>query len=139
MPVISGCGGCSRITKGPAVSAPAANASADVVVKTFLAAIIARDTNTIQKLTFPKYWERMQNDADNPLTNWINITDVSIGKPMLDTYDPEKYKYVVRVYVDFKLEQCEEMSFRNGANAWGYLLARNTERERWRIISAGMG
>ncbi|MFC4535627.1 hypothetical protein [Sphaerisporangium dianthi] len=134
----AGCSSC-RLPAGPPITVPPVNATPEAVVKAYLAAVIARDTKAARTLTTPKYWEVTASSPDGGLNNWITIQDVDTGAPIPDTYEAESYRQVNRVYVDFTLRQCEEMTWQNGRIVWSYLLVRNADAERWRIASGGLG
>jgi hypothetical protein len=121
------------------VPVPPASASPDLVVKTYLAAVIARDLDTVRAISSPEYFEVDRNAPDSPICNWISIKDISVSTPVPDTYEPGGYKDVNRVLVEFVVQQREEITWENGRVVWGYLLGRNSVAERWRIISAGLG
>lgn len=125
-------------TKHRDVPLPLAAAPADQVVRSYLDAVMARDRDTAKALSARSFADR-QEPVDSPLCNWERLSDLKVDPPTPDRYECGGYSQVVRVWTTFDLKQHDEVSMSNGKTTWSYLLVRNTDTERWRIIDDGIG
>ena len=122
--------------------APSASDTPQVVVQEFIAALDGHDADRALALLTPLQRERVANAADSWLTNVEGLRDVSIGMPRDESgtslASATRYRFVVRVPVDFTLQQKREVSMVNGRTVWGYVLVRNAQTDPWLIDDQGV-
>lgn len=124
--------------KGRDVPIPPVGAPADQVVRSYLDAVLARDSGTAKALSAPSYADR-EEPVDSAICNWDQLSNLKVDPPTPDYYGPGGYTQAVTVWTTFNLKQREVVSMPNGETAWSYLLVRNSDAERWRIIDEGIG
>jgi hypothetical protein len=115
------------------VSLPSADASPHEVVKAYVRAINADDCASMRALS----------DPVNTVGAWcggITVSDLVIHDPVEDTCcgPGQDHSHVVKVPVDFRLRGADS-SMPDGEHAWGYILVRDNDAQRWRVASEGAG
>ena len=122
------------------VAAPPAGATAEEVVRAYVAALDARDVETARSLVTPHHAAQVERSEDSWYRNVVSITDLRVRPPVAQTgrgSQAEGYREVVFVPVTFDLRQRKQQSLPDGETPWGYLLARNAPSERWVIVDEG--
>jgi hypothetical protein len=136
----AGCEGGALPTR-PSAPPPPASASPGVVVTAWIDAVNAEDEAAGRVLSTPAFADADHAAADGWFANTLTIRDVHVGapQPVHGLQSNRDHAHVVYVPVAFVLEQKKEVSFRDGANAWGFVLVRDHPGERWRISEQGLG
>ncbi|KAB8196036.1 hypothetical protein FH608_011260 [Nonomuraea phyllanthi] len=133
----SGCATCT-VTQGPPVILPKPNATADVVVRAYLNAIEARDTDAVRSLSSSSYYERVHSWPDDPIDTWTNIKVSEVSEPNPDTYGPGGYRKVQRVYVGIEVRRCDEEPPNDDRHfPYSFLVGRQSDDAPWKIIDFG--
>lgn len=118
-----------------------ATASPEQVVRLYLDALSVKDVDTAAHLLTPQRARDLSGAADSWFTNINSLTDVRVGtarpEPLQGTA-ARGYHHATFVPVDFTLQQKHEYSMPNGPTAWGYVLVRNSAKERWLIVDEGV-
>jgi hypothetical protein len=114
---------------------PPANASPEDVVRVYLTARNAGDVDTVNAIVVHDYMRLSRSDR-----RWVvGDIDISPATPEgLQGTRAEGWAQAVRVDVNFTTRQAPDMTIPVGPTAWGYLLVRNADSERWRIIDQGI-
>ncbi|MFC7487607.1 hypothetical protein ACOCJ7_16300 [Knoellia sp. CPCC 206453] len=86
---------------------------------------------------------RALSDPVNTVEAWcggITVSNLVIHDPVEDTCcgPGQDHSQVVKVPVEFRLEGADS-SMPDGEHAWGYILVRDNDAERWRVASEGAG
>lgn len=117
------------------VAMPPASASPEDVVRVYLAARNAGDVDTVNAIVVSDYMRLSRSDR-----RWV-VGDIDISPATTEGLRgtrAEGWTQAVRVEVTFMTRQAPDMTIAEGATAWGYLLVRNADSERWRIIDQGI-
>ncbi len=137
--LLQGCGGdlaATTTTPPPPVSAPP-----QVVVQRWLDAVNAGDEAAGRALSTTAFADAEAATTDGWFANTLSIRDVRVASatPIAGLESNRRYRRVTYVRVAFLLEQKKEVSFRDGPVEWGFVLVRNSSKERWRINEQGLG
>lgn len=118
---------------------PPATASPEAVVRAYVAAINRHDLATVLALQTAQH--AVDFNQDDGFSNIISISKLTIS-PARDESSSyaaaREYRQVVQVPVEFDLRQHRVESRPNGRIPWGYLLARNSDSQPWRILDEGV-
>jgi hypothetical protein len=124
------------------VAVPPADASAQDVVRAYVAAVNAHDLDTAKRLLTPRWAATVAKQNDGWFTNLVSITDLTVADPMPQAAADSSrldYRDVTYVPVEFTLRQRNQDSMPDGHTVWGFTLARNSATERWLIDNEGVG
>jgi hypothetical protein len=145
--LLTGCApsgqGAGSTTSGPSTGwrlVLPATATPEEVVLAYLDALDQKDVDTAQHMLTARRACVLAGDSDSWFTNVKSITDVHVGTPRpepLQGSAAQGYCHAVFVPVDFTLQQKHEDSMPNGPTVWGYVLVRNSDKERWLIVDEG--
>lgn len=120
------------------VRVPAATASPEQVVRTYLAASSAHDVATMNALSAGDRFQR----ASRFRPTWM-VSKVRTFAPTADGGPGSAWTgwhQVVNVSVDMFVLKGHDLNFPDHTPAtWGYILARQSDRDPWRIIDQGVG
>ena len=115
-------------------------ATPEQVVRAYVDALNTKDVATARHMLTARRASVVAGDADSWFTNVESITDVRVGtarpEPLQGTA-AQGYRHAIFVSVDFTLQQKHEYSMPNGPTVWGYVLVRNSAKERWLIVDEG--
>lgn len=142
-----GCASQSAVVAGSAPSSVASQTSANPpsaqqVVSAYIAALNAHDIARAKTYLTPQHAAQVAAEIDSWFVNIQAITNVVIGSdaPREAFGGPATgYSQIVQVSVQFTLAQYHVESMPNGANAWSYILVRNSDHDPWLIADEGMG
>jgi hypothetical protein len=117
------------------------SASPQRVVAAYVAALDAHDIPTARALLTPAHARVVEGEGDSWFRNVVSITNLHMNRPYNDAYDARQrhYRFGVSIGVQFVLQQHRAMSMPNGPTVWGYILVRNSRRQRWLIADEGSG
>ncbi|MEV0232048.1 hypothetical protein [Nonomuraea sp. NPDC050786] len=133
----SGCATCA-VSQGPPVVLPKPGASADAVVRAYLAAVQARDHDAVRALSAPSYYERVHHWPTDPIGTWADVKISEVGEPTPDEYGPGGYRQVRRVYVDIEVRRCNEEPPDDDRHfPYTFLVGRQSDDAPWRVIDFG--
>ncbi|MFI7533690.1 hypothetical protein [Streptosporangium sp. NPDC049376] len=131
------CAACD-VSQGPPVTMPKDDATADVVVRAYLAAVAARDSNVARALSTPSYHRRFHGWLNDPINTWADVKVSKVGRPISDTYGPGGYRQVQRVHVDVEIRRCsEEPPDDDRHYPYSFLVGRQADDAPWRILEFG--
>ncbi|MDA0640965.1 hypothetical protein [Nonomuraea ferruginea] len=117
---------------------PEDGAPADVVVRTYLNAVEARDDEAVRSLSAPPYYERVHGWFNNPINAWASVKVFEVSEPHADEYGPGGYRQVQRVYVDIEVKRCNEEPPNDDRNyPYSFLVGRQSEAASWKISDFG--
>lgn len=118
------------------VAMPPANASPEEVVRVYLAAQNAGDVGTMNAMVVDDHMRHSRSAG-----RWV-VTDIDISPAMAEGLQgtrAEGWTQAVHVDVSFFTRRAPDITIQQGVRQpWGYLLVRNTDSERWRIIDQGI-
>ncbi len=126
---LAGLAGCSR----ERVPLPAADASPQDVIGAYIKAINAKDCDSLEALSDP-------GNSVNPWCSGITVTDVTLGAAAPDTCcgPGNEHAHVINVAATIHTRDGDS-SMPDGEHAWGYLLVRDHDTDRWRVGDQGAG
>ncbi|MFI7708613.1 hypothetical protein [Nonomuraea sp. NPDC049480] len=117
---------------------PKSDATADTVVRAYLAAIEARDAEAVRTLSAPSYYSRVHRWPDDPIDTWRSVKVSEVSKPNPDTYGPGGYRQVQNVYVDIEVRRCNEEPPNDDTHyPYTFLVGRQSDDTSWKIIDFG--
>ena len=117
-----------------------ATATPEQVVIAYLDALNQKDADTAEHMLTARRASVLAGDSDSWFTNVRSITGVHVGTPRpepLQGSAAQGYRHAMFVPVDFTLQQKHEYSMPNGPTVWGYVLVRNSVKDRWLIVDEG--
>jgi len=137
--VLAGCSGPAPLMTSDEVAAVVADpgSTPEQVVTAYIAALQEHDADAVHALVGPP-GEQM---ADAWLADTPTIGSVTVSPAVPDSTTgsaAEGYRTAVYVPVQFSLHGGDG-TMQQGANGWGYLLARNADTDPWRIVDNGVG
>jgi hypothetical protein len=107
------------------------------VVQAYLAASTAHDVATMNDLIAGENFVRPSRLEPT----WL-VGDVKTSAPYADPASAaaETWTQVVHVDVTMHVVQGHDLNFPDNTDTyWGYILARQTDRDPWRIVDQGVG
>lgn len=127
-----------HLPSGVTPALPPASASPEAVVRAYVAAINRHDLATTTALLTAQAANNF--NQDDSFSNIISISHLTISPARNESssYAASRgYRQVVHVPVEFQLRQHRVESMPDGHTFWGYLLARNSDSQPWRILDEG--
>ena len=123
-------------TRSTDVPLPPATATAEEVVRAYLAAVDAGDGATAQALVAPAHAAQVEAYEDSWYDDVIAITDLRVEPAYLETPPGQRPEEAwVRVYFD--LRERPRFWRTKDDEVWGYQLTRTGPGERWLITGEG--
>lgn len=120
------------------VPVPSSSASPEQVVRAYLTASTAHDVATMNALSAGDRFER----ASRFKPTWM-VSGVKTYPPRADGGPGTAWTtwhQVVRVDIDMRMLKGHDMNFPDDTDTyWGYILARQTDHDPWRIVDQGVG
>ena len=120
------------------VSLPPASASPEQVVKAYLDAASAHDVTTMNALILGDHMFPASRFEPTWLVSRVKTNAPTRDDALVSTW--ASWRQVV--YVDFTMHVIKghDLNFPDNTDTyWGYVLARQSERDPWRIIEQGVG
>lgn len=117
-----------------------ASATPEQVVRMYVQALDAHDIARAKTLLTSAHAQEVEGEQDSWFTNVVHISDLRLSEPVPEDGQgtlAQGYSQVIFVPVEFTVTLKAQESMSNGHTVWGYLLARNSDAQRWAIVDEG--
>jgi len=120
---------------------PPVDASPEDVVRAYVAALNAVDTDAVRALSTPEKFQRDERAEGSWLRKSPRITKLQLGPTRPESGEGTSaagLRFVVFITAEFDLGRHDAATESGGPTVWGYLLGRNSTAERWLVVDEGV-